>query len=253
MELTNSIRKQIASLNEAKHRKATGLFKAEGTKCVIDTIGSFRLRYLVATHQWLDSACPERYRSSDAVIAVSPSEMGRISSMTTPAPVVAVYEIPADDYEPGDAERELVLALDCVQDPGNLGTIIRTADWFGVRDIFCSSGCADVYSPKVVQATMGAISRVKLHYVDLPKYLKSLNGVPVYGTFLQGEDISKAKLTANGVIVMGNEGRGVSDEVSRLVNRRITIPPYPEGAITSESLNVATATSIIVSQFRFNL
>lgn len=250
MELTNSIRKQIVSLSEAKHRRALGLFKAEGTKCVLDTIDSFKLKYIVATRQWLDENLPVNI-DHDLVIAVSPSEMNRISSLSNSAPVVAVYEIPTHDYDVSKIQESLSIALDCVQDPGNLGTIMRTADWFGIRDIFCSVGTADVYNPKVVQATMGAISRVKVHYVDLPEFLSVLpKNMPIYGTFLDGDDISTARLSENGIIVMGNEGKGISAEVAQRVNKRLTIPAYPKGAETSESLNVAIATAITVSQFR---
>lgn len=250
MELTNSIRKQIVSLSEAKHRRTLGLFKAEGTKCVLDTIDFFKLKYLVATRQWIEQYLPAGI-DLDVVMAVSPAEMNRISSLSTSAPVVAVYEIPMLDYDTRKVHESLSIALDCVQDPGNLGTIMRTADWFGIRDIFCSVGTADVYNPKVVQATMGAISRVKVHYVELPEFLSSLPmDMPVYGTFLDGDDISSANLSENGIIVMGNEGKGISAEVAKYINKRLTIPAFPKGASTSESLNVAIATAITVSQFR---
>ena len=249
MELTNSIRKQIISLSEAKHRRALGLFKAEGTKCVLDTIDAFKLKYLVATRQWFDENPQYNYKGIE--ISVSQADLNRISSLTTPPQVIAVYEIPNYECDLSKISDCLSIALDCVQDPGNLGTIIRTADWFGINDIFCSVGTADVYNPKVVQATMGAISRVRVHYVDLTEFLSSLpSNLPIYGTFLNGEDISSASLSSNGVIVMGNEGRGISDSVAQYVNKRLTIPAYPKGAETSESLNVAIATAITVSQFR---
>ncbi len=250
MELTNSIRKQIISLNEAKHRRTLGLFKAEGTKCVLDTIHSFKVEYLVATRQWIEEYLPVGL-NKDTVIPATKAEMDRISSLSNSAPVVAVYEIPEYQFSVNQISENLSIALDCVQDPGNLGTIMRTADWFGIRDIFCSVGTADVYNPKVVQATMGAISRVRVHYVDLVDFFSSLSAeTPIYGTFLDGEDISSAKLSSNGIIVMGNEGKGISAEVACCINKRITIPAYPKGAETSESLNVAIATAITVSQFR---
>jgi TrmH family RNA methyltransferase len=145
----------------------------------------------------------------------------------------------------------LCLALDNVQDPGNLGTIIRIADWFGIKNIFCSIGTADAYNPKTVQATMGAIGRVRVHYLDLPRYIASLNGkAPIYGTFLDGENIYKKELRNKGIIIMGNEGNGISNECSALVNERLFIPNYPAGCETSESLNVSVATAIICSEFR---
>jgi TrmH family RNA methyltransferase len=141
-----------------------------------------------------------------------------------------------------------------VQDPGNLGTIIRLADWFGIEHIFCSQGTVDVYNPKVIQATMGAMARVQLHYVDLPALITSLHkDIPVYGTFLDGNDMYGEPLSGNGLIVMGNEGNGISEEVSRLINRRLYIPNYPQERETSESLNVATATAIICAEFRRRL
>lgn len=246
-ELTNSIRKKIASLSETKHRKAFGLFKAEGSKCVSDTIDFFAPEHLFATPQWIDKhkVLASQYDFSP----VSGKDIERMSSLTTPQEVIAVYHIPERKLDIKTLDNQLVIALDGVQDPGNLGTIIRTADWFGIKHILCSKSTADVFSPKVVQATMGAISRVSIYYCDLPATLKSM-GTHIYGTFLNGQDIYKSQLTGNGIIVMGNEGRGVSAEVAECVNHRLFIPSYPVGAETSESLNVAIATAITVAEFR---
>jgi TrmH family RNA methyltransferase len=148
-------------------------------------------------------------------------------------------------------QQRLCLALDNVQDPGNLGTIIRIADWFGIEDIFCSVGTADIYNPKTIQATMGAIARVKVHYVDLPSFIASLKGkAPIYGTFLDGDNIYSKNLESNGLIIMGNEGNGIGKECSEYVTERLFIPNYPVGRATSESLNVSVATAIICSEFR---
>jgi TrmH family RNA methyltransferase len=148
-------------------------------------------------------------------------------------------------------EKELCLALDEVQDPGNLGTIIRIADWVGIENIFCSQGTVDVYSPKVVQATMGALSRVHMHYVSLSELIGRLDdSVPVYGTLLDGTNIYMQTLSPTGLIVMGNEGNGITAEVRKLINRKLYIPNYPEGRDTSESLNVAVATAITCAEFR---
>jgi len=144
----------------------------------------------------------------------------------------------------------LCLALDEVQDPGNLGTIIRIADWFGIEHIFCSQGTADVYNPKVVQATMGALARVHVHYVNLSELIDSLPDIPVYGTFLDGTNIYEQELSQTGIIVMGNEGNGISPEVRKVINRRLYIPNYPANRPTSESLNVAVATAITCAEFR---
>lgn len=245
-ELTNKLRKLVASLDEAKVRRESGLFVAEGTKCVLDTIESFSCRYLFATAKWLESHSLKL--GDEVVYRVNRSDMERMSHFMSPPEVMAVYEIPDDIIEPASA-GSLSLALDRVQDPGNLGTIIRIADWFGINDIYCSNDTVDVYNPKVVQATMGAISRVGVHYVDLPEFFKGVE-VPVYGTFLGGENIFTSSLSAGGIIVMGNEGQGISCEVEKCVTRRLTIPSYPQGVATSESLNVGMAASIVVAEFR---
>lgn len=147
------------------------------------------------------------------------------------------------------ADNELVLALDAIQDPGNFGTIIRTADWWGITTILAGTGTADCYASKVVQSTMGAISRVKIIYCDLPETLDLIKS-PVYGTFLDGSDIYATRLEAHGVIVIGNEGRGISPVVEQRVSHRLFIPPYPKGRPTSESLNAAIATAVTISEFR---
>ena len=165
---------------------------------------------------------------------------------------IAVYEIPNYTLNLASLDGRLSLALDGIQDPGNLGTIMRTADWFGISDILCSHSTADVWNPKVVQATMGAISRVKMHYCDLPEIMRAIR-IPIYGTFLDGDNIYGANLTAEGIIVMGNEGNGISDEVSKYIGHRLTIPSFSHGNETSESLNVAIATAITVSEFRRHL
>ena len=150
-----------------------------------------------------------------------------------------------------DGKQKLTIALDGVQDPGNLGTIIRIADWFGISDIICSHDTVDAFSPKVVQATMGSIARVHIHYADLENLIKALpDNYPVYGTFLDGSDLYDKQLSAGGIIVMGNEGKGISQPVRALVNQRLLIPNYPKGRKTADSLNVAIATAITCAEFR---
>ena len=243
--LTNNTRKLYASLGTAKGRRATGLFMAQGTKCVLDTFGHFQCECVLATSQWMEA------HTTVPAMAVKVSDLERISTLSTPPQVVAIYHIPEDDALCFNAQ-ELSLALDCVQDPGNLGTIIRVADWMGIGNIYASLDTADVWNPKVVQATMGAISRVKVHYLNLADFLRSLRDVPVYGTFLEGDNIYKSNLTSHGVIIMGNEGNGISTEVGQYVNHKLHIPSYPIGVPTSESLNVAIATAITLSEFRRN-
>lgn len=239
--------KYIHSLELKKNRKEEHAFVAEGHKLVGDLLGHFPCRLLVATRAWL-----ERNPKKDAqeIIEVTQEELTRASLQKAPQEVLAVFEQPTYDMDMSAASRSLCLALDDVQDPGNLGTIIRLADWFGIEHIYCSQGTVDVYNPKTVQATMGALARVKLHYCHLPAFIGSLKDVPVYGTFLDGENMYGKELSAHGLIVMGNEGNGISDEVAQLVNERLYIPNYPPQRETSESLNVAIATSVICAEFR---
>ncbi|MBQ7349953.1 MAG: RNA methyltransferase [Bacteroides sp.] len=242
--------KYIHSLELKKNRKEEQAFVAEGHKLVGDLLGHFPCRLLVATRAWLD-------RNPDVeameIIEVNQEELTRASLLKTPQEVLAVFEQPEYSIQPEVVERSLCLALDDVQDPGNLGTIIRLADWFGIEHIFCSLGTVDVYNPKTVQATMGALARVKLHYVDLPSIIASMPSVPIYGTFLDGNNIYAETLSANGLIIMGNEGKGVSPEVAKLVNKRLYVPNYPSERVTSESLNVAVATAVVCAEFRRRL
>ena len=239
--------KYIRSLELKKNRKEEQVFLAEGHKLVEDLIGHFSCKLLVATSLWLES---HPHVQADEVIEVTQDELTRASLQKTPQGVLAVFEQPRYEISPDVLARSLCLALDDVQDPGNLGTIIRLADWFGIEDIFCSHGTADVYNPKTVQATMGAIARVRVHYCDLVSLISSAKDVPVYGTFLDGNNMYNETLTPNGLIVMGNEGKGVSAEVGSLINKRLYIPNFPMERETSESLNVAIATAVVCAEFR---
>lgn len=240
--------KYIRSLEQRKVRRTEGVFLAEGPKLVGDLLPYFHCRYLTATSEWLASH-PEA--ETDELAEASDEELSRASLLKTPQYVLAVFEQRKEADHREEPRHTLCLALDDVQDPGNVGTILRIADWFGIEHVFCSAGTADVYSPKVVQATMGAIARVHVHYTDLPQLINSLgSGVPVYGTFLDGHDIYTQQLSATGLIVMGNEGNGISRDVSSLITRRLLIPNYPAGRHTSESLNVAVATAVVCAEFR---
>lgn len=241
--------KNIKSLEHKKFRMEKGLFIAEGHKTVGELLGKFRCVLIAATPEWLDA---RKQLPAGRVEVVTPDELKRISLQQNPQDVIAVFCIPQYESSLNDASaRNLVLALDDVQDPGNLGTIVRIADWFGIKDVFCSKGTADIYNPKAVQATMGALARVKVHYSDLKQSISQLSErTPVYGTFLEGDIIYETPLSSNGVIVMGNEGNGISLEIGRMVNRRLFIPNWPQGAPTSESLNVAIATAVVCSEFR---
>lgn len=249
--LTNNICKTVKSLDKSKHRRNENLFKAEGSKCVLDTMGHFSLRYLLATSEWLSNHSDKILKvDNDIIYECKRADIIRMSSLSTPSDVIAVYITPKSDFSVVNASENLVLALDTIQDPGNLGTIIRVADWFGVRDIICSVETADCYAPKTIQSTMGSISRVRLHYGNLPQMIRSLNAASVYGTFLDGRNISDCELSHSGIIIIGNEGNGISREVAETVTHRILIPSYPPGVPTGESLNAAVATAITLAKFR---
>lgn len=250
MELTRAIRQRFASLATVKGRREWGLFMAEGTKCVLETVHAFDVEVIIATAEWL-SGHMASLPAGVPVAEARRADLVEISALSTPADVIAVYRIPARPVVRPVPTR-LALALDRVQDPGNLGTIVRIASWMGIAHIYCSRDTVDLYNPKVVQATMGAIARVNVSYVDLPDFLCRAReeGVPVYGTFLDGHDIYLADLTPGGIIVMGNEGSGICPEVAAQVERRLYIPSYPPGAETVESLNVSVATAITVAEFR---
>ena len=239
--ITKNQVKFVRSLGRKKERDEAHVFLAEGEKCVSELMGKFSL-----------------VLRADATNA-TPLELEQMSQLRAPQGVIAVFRQPDEEQVSLAqlASSELVLALDGVQDPGNLGTIIRTADWFGVHHIFCSRETADCWSPKVVQATMGALARVHVHYVDLPAELSTPNfPFPIYGTLLDGRNIyEKAALPdkQHGVIIMGNEGNGISAELRPLITHPLFIPPYPLGAETSESLNVSIATAVILAEFRRSL
>ena len=251
MEVTNNIKKMVASLGSIKGRREENCFIAEGTKCVMDTWKHFSCRYLFATSQWIEKYAHE-FNGINAIV-VKKADIERMSQLTTPSDVIAVYEQPKYELDCSQLKNQLTILLDRVQDPGNLGTIIRIADWFGINNIVCSRDTVDVYNPKVVQATMGAISRVKVHYCDLVELINANEDIPVYGTFLDGDNMYSMDLSPCGFLVMGNEGQGISDEVGKLVTRRLFIPSYPADVSTSESLNVSMATAIAVAEFRRRL
>lgn len=235
----------VRSLNDKRTRDAEGLFIAEGSKLVEEILASHLVvRHVYTTRRELHGANIE---------LITPQEMERISQLKNANDTLAIVEQPRYRLNREEVGKRLTLALDGVQNPGNLGTIIRLADWFGVEDIICSSECADCYNPKVVQATMGAILRVRVHYTaNLAELLSksAAAGTPIYGTLLDGENIYTQELSSHGIIVMGNEGRGLSDACRRVLTHKLFIPPYPADAPTSESLNVAMATGIIMAEFR---
>lgn len=234
----------VRSLADKRNRDHEGLFVAEGEKLISEIRSShLRIRRLYAL---------EGLFRGEEVQVVSEKEMERLTLLKTANNSLAVVEIPRHPLRMSELKGGLTLALDEVQNPGNLGTIIRLADWFGIRDILCSPTSADCFNPKVVQATMGAILRVRIHYVDLPQTLRQAReaGIPIFGTFLEGENIYTQRLSPSGIILMGNEGRGVGVACAEQVTHKLYIPPYPADEPTSESLNVAIATGIICAEFR---
>ena len=234
--------KYIRQLEQKKYRRREGVFVAEGTKVVGDLLLRYRPEAVFATADWQAPAgiTPQ---------LVTDDELRRISFLQHPQQVLALFPLPTN-CKPSTLNLELSIALDGVQDPGNLGTIIRIADWFGISTIICSEDTVDAWNPKVVQATMGSIARVNIIYLNLPDFLDTLPAdFPVYGTFLDGENIYTQQLTPDGLIIMGNEGNGISEAVRTKVNRRLLIPDFHQGP-TADSLNVAIATAITCSEFR---
>lgn len=241
--------KYIHSLELKKNRNKEGKFVAEGFKVVDDLLALQPADLIVATGEWLRD---KHFGAETEVIEVTDEELKKVSFLQHPQQVLAVFrQATSGDYSINTSE--LSLALDGVQDPGNLGTIIRIADWFGITHIYCSQDTADVYNPKVVQATMGSIARVKVEYGDLLGLVESLPAdVPVYGTLLDGDNIYQQTLENRGLIVMGNEGKGISPALAKKVSHKLLIPNFPEGRATADSLNVAIATAITCSEFRRN-
>ena len=243
--MTKAEIQHIRSLQDKRNRDEEGLFVAEGAKLVEEIASStLTIRRIYTTRTDLKGTNVEM---------VDSKTMERLSGLKSASDTLAVVEQPRYRLNLNTLTKSLVLALDGVQNPGNLGTIIRLADWFGVEDIICSRDTADCFNPKVIQATMGAILRVRVHYTDnLPVLLQEAHreGLNIYGTLLDGGNIYDERLDASGIIVMGNEGRGITDETRKALTHRLLIPPYPADAPTSESLNVAMATGIILAEFR---
>ena len=289
-KITKAQVKLIKSLQQKKYRDELGLFVAEGEKCVSELAKAFELVYLIVEDGLIVPTVLQRSGLTGEVghLTASAIEISQMSGLRTPQGVIGVFKKPITNHQSPITNSGLVLALDGIQDPGNLGTIIRTCDWFGVHDIVCSQDTADCYNPKVVQATMGALARVRVHYVNLPAWLQSQitnhqSQIKIYGTLLDGKDMyevlrrtlgtsaneehsdrrteagvarqfSRVVLTnatsLPNVIVMGNEGNGISPEVRKFVTHPIRIPSYPKDAETSESLNVSIATAIVLAEFR---
>ncbi|MDR2773367.1 MAG: RNA methyltransferase [Tannerella sp.] len=239
--------KELRSLELKKIRDEQGLFVAEGNKLVADMLRTFDCEWLAARTSWL--ATQGDIPAKELVLAEE-GDIRKVSFMKTPQDVVAVFKKPLYPLEDANPCSQLVLALDGIQDPGNLGTIVRLADWFGIEHIVCSKDTADVFGPKTVQATMGALAHVKIHYTDLAGYLGKHASSPVYGTFLDGENIYTKRLSPHGIIIMGNEGNGIRPQAASFIKEKLYIPSYPPVRETTESLNVAVSAAIICAEFR---
>lgn len=246
-DINNGIIKVVRSLAVKKYRDDERLFVAEGTKCVRDTWDYFNCKWLICTRAWHDRLANATMH--DKIVLANNQQMAKMSQFSNPSDVIAVYEMPEKEIDEKEVRDGLNIVLDNVQDPGNLGTIIRLADWYGIKNIFASIGTVDVYNHKVVRATMGAISRVKVHYCDVPNLLEEYNDLPVWGTFLDGDNIYQSELENKGFVVFGNEGQGIGQKVAKLVTKRLLIPSWNSGE-TSESLNVGVATAVVISEFR---
>jgi len=237
----------LQSLQHKKFRKEHGVFLVEGLKSVTEFIQS---AYTIETIYHTPAIAPKLLKLSHNIntIEISLTILQKISSLKTPADVIAVIKVPNWPHlKPDTLKNKFSLVLDGIQDPGNMGTIIRTADWFGIQNIICSEDTVDVYNPKVVQATMGSLSRVNVQYTNLAAILANTN-MPVYGALLNGEDIYNTAFGTEGLIVMGNEGNGLRPEIIDMISKAVTIPRFG-GA---ESLNVAIATAIFCSEINRN-
>lgn len=241
--------KQIHSLELKKYRNELNAFVAEGNKLVSDMMYAFDCELILAKPSWMAT---QGHIPATELLVADEDDIRKVSFLKNPQDVLAVFKQPAWSLSEADPSSALILVLDGIQDPGNLGTIIRLADWFGIGHIVCSMDTADVFNPKTVQATMGALAHVKVHYTNLESYLKTQTeqGIPIFGTFLDGENMYTKDLSATGIIVMGNEGNGIRPGIEALINEKIYIPNYPAGCETSESLNVAIATAVICAEFR---
>ena len=235
--------KLITSLQQKKYRISNQLFFAEGVKVIQELLDSnFELEHLYTTQFDFEDV------SGNKKSLIHENDLKKISALTTPNSCLAVFKIP---QEKAIINSGLIIALDDVRDPGNIGTILRLCDWFGIKQVICSKETVDIYNPKVVQATMGSITRVNVSYVDLAEYITQTN-LPVFGTFMDGENIYKTNLPQEAIVVMGNEANGISEAIEKITQSRLSIPRFGDLQKT-ESLNVATATAIVLSEFKRNL
>lgn len=248
----------ITSLQQKKFRKEHQCFVAEGGKLIEELLQSRMVfDFLYATQEWIHKNHALLESNKNEAFAVSEKELSRISALKTANKALAVLQIPSPIFDPGNATNQPILMLDNISDPGNLGTILRTADWFGIHHVVCSPDTVDLYNPKAVQATMGSIGRMHVCYRDLKETLMGLEpDVPVYGSMLQGKPITEIEPANNGVIIIGNEAHGISGNILPYITHPVSIPAYISGGAGTqrpESLNAAVAAAILCWEFRRNL
>jgi RNA methyltransferase, TrmH family len=264
--LSNSQVKHINALKIKKYRDEYKEFIAEGNTLVTDLIkSSYEIAGVYALSEWITGNLDVVRHKNIPVYEADPADMERITSLSSPSPVLAIVKIPPgmvaglDSAAYGSPEQnipglfeELSVMLEGISDPGNMGTLLRIADWFGIRNVICSENCVELYNPKVVQASMGSVARVSVFYTDLSRFLENIKGrLPVYGTFLQGDSIYSIQLENKGIILIGSEAHGISDPLSCFVTGRLYIPSF--GSTDNgkaESLNAAVATAVVISEFR---
>jgi len=231
--------KRIRSLQQKKYRNELGLFFVEGKKTVQELLDAKVIPFeIYATH------LEDFVLKDEKFFEITPQELKQISQLKNPNGVLGVFHMPKFNTI---VEDDWVLVLDDVRDPGNLGTIIRLCDWFGIKNVVCSNQTVDCYNPKVLQATMGSIARIAIHYRDIENYLKNTS-LPIFGAFMNGSTVYESELQNAGILVMGNEGQGISQEIEKCIQEKISIPQF--GNQTTESLNVATATAILLNEIR---
>lgn len=254
--LSKSRRSVVASLGKKKMRLKHTLFAIEGDKSVSDILfaypNKFEVNTVIALSEWIDTNYNELIRiglDQTKIVEATTEDLVKMSSLSTPPEVIAVCRLPEAESITGQVTPDLYLMLDGIQDPGNMGTIVRTAHWFGIKKIFASHTTVDLYNPKCIQASMGSMAAVNVIYTDLKDVIQSNPSIPAFGLLLEGENIYSAPLPSSGFIIMGNEGSGLSPEIRQLISKPLTIPPYNPSE-HAESLNVAMATGITLAMFR---
>lgn len=254
--LSNNNIKFVNSLQLKKQRDKNGLYVIEGDKMVREyLLSGEEVVWLFAKPEWIASLDGDMTARVQNVIPVSYDELKKISTLKTPHNSLAVVSVRRYDLSVGDLAGQLTIALDNIQDPGNLGTIIRLAGWFGINNIVCSPGCVDIYNSKVMQATMGSLLHVRVHYSELTPFLEeaAVYKIPVYGALLDGDSIYDTELADSAIILFGNESKGITDELRSLVGRPVTIPSFGKRGAGIDSLNVGMSVAVICSEFRRGL